>query len=398
MEARKPVDLVVGFDGFDLASPRSHLLLPPHLTREQTENFRARLPELEAHVWILTSGSGGAPKLVALAKSALLASAEGVLGALARLGVGSVETWLLTLPLYHVGGLGIYVRARRAGHRVAMLPLKGGRPVWEAAAFVAQVEKGGVTLTSLVPTQVFDLVEAKLAAPASLKAVFVGGGALDEDLAARARTLGWPLVASYGMTETASMVAASDPPAAPPSAYGYALLPHVEARRSEDGHLEFRSKSLLSGFVRGEAFADGEGTTVPLEKPFTADGFFRTEDLGRVERGADGRVRLFVEGRGADFLKIQGENVSIPGVERTLRARAKEAGLDPERIAVLWRAEARRGADLVLALRGADSEAAYRSVFEAHNAAAPSFERFASLETVDVFPTVELGKLRRRLS
>ena len=65
----------------------------------------------------------------------------------------------------------------------------------------------GVTHTSLVPTQVHDLVKADLRAPETLKAIVVGGGHLDAATGRLARTLGWPVLASYGMTEAASQIA-----------------------------------------------------------------------------------------------------------------------------------------------------------------------------------------------
>ncbi len=73
--------------------------------------------------------------------------------------------------------------------------------------FAEEMNEGAVTLTSLVPTQVHDLVQCALACPPSLRAVVVGGAELDPVLGERARELGWPVLQSYGMTEAASQVA-----------------------------------------------------------------------------------------------------------------------------------------------------------------------------------------------
>src|SRR5207253_1068669 len=83
--------------------------------------------------------------------------------------------------------------------------VKGGE--WNPARTVKKWKDRKVTLTSLVPTQVFDLVSANLTAPKNLRAAVIGGGALDPSLYLKARELGWALLPSYGLTECASQVA-----------------------------------------------------------------------------------------------------------------------------------------------------------------------------------------------
>ncbi len=78
---------------------------------------------------------------------------------------------------------------------------------WDAPAFAAWLAENQVTHTSLVPTQVHDLVAAGVQAPVSLRAIVVGGGHLDAATGRAARALGWPVLASYGMTEAASQIA-----------------------------------------------------------------------------------------------------------------------------------------------------------------------------------------------
>jgi O-succinylbenzoic acid--CoA ligase len=78
---------------------------------------------------------------------------------------------------------------------------------WNAVGFAQRCADAGVTMSSLVPAQVFDLVTQAVRAPAGLRAVVVGGGRLESGLGAAARALGWPVLQSYGMTETASQVA-----------------------------------------------------------------------------------------------------------------------------------------------------------------------------------------------
>jgi O-succinylbenzoic acid--CoA ligase len=96
----------------------SYLLLNPRLPGELRERIlSADFPDLQEHIWLTTSGTGGRTKVVALARAALEASARAVN---AHLGAGAGEVWLNPLPLFHAGGLGIAVRAAVAGARVEM--------------------------------------------------------------------------------------------------------------------------------------------------------------------------------------------------------------------------------------------------------------------------------------
>ena len=72
------------------------------------------------------------------------------------------------------------------------------------------METEGITVLSLVPTQVFDLVVQKKQAPRTIKYVFVGGASLSHLLFKEAKRLGWPLVPCFGSIETFAQFASSD--------------------------------------------------------------------------------------------------------------------------------------------------------------------------------------------
>jgi o-succinylbenzoate---CoA ligase len=280
----------------------SFLLLNPRLPDQWRRRvMAAEFPDLEDQVWLATSGSGGVLKLVALSRDALEASARAVNK---HLGVLSSDIWLNPLPLFHVGGLGIVVRAGLAGSRCEVL-----QGAWEAGGYVGAAERCGATLSSLVPTQVHDLVRGGWRAPGRLRAAVVGGGVLAENLQAEAAALGWPLLPSYGLTEFASQVATARP--AVPSRW-LPLLDHAEARIDGEGVLELRGPSLLTGRM---IFNEDGG--VQWEDPkvggwlCTGD---RAELLGR---------ELRVLGRADDVVKIRGELVDVAALERALQGRVK---------------------------------------------------------------------------
>jgi O-succinylbenzoic acid--CoA ligase len=151
-------------------------------------------------VLVATSGSTGAPRLVALPVAALQASATATATRL-----GGPARWLLALPAEHVAGVQVIVRALLAGAAPVLQDLRGGfRPDGFAAATAALGP--GRRCTSLVPTQLLRLLDAGGAALDALRgyaAVLVGGAALDPGLRARAEAAGVRVVTTYGMTETA---------------------------------------------------------------------------------------------------------------------------------------------------------------------------------------------------
>jgi len=158
------------------------------------------LPET-IHSIMLTSGTTGRPKAVQLTYENHHASAE----AWRRfLGLTQNDHYLGALPLSHVGGLGILFRSALAGCQVTCLPR------FDAETANELLDRGGITHVSLVPTQLQRLLLRRDGRPfpSTLKALVLGGAPAALDLIDAALQLGAPLVKTYGLTETASGVAA----------------------------------------------------------------------------------------------------------------------------------------------------------------------------------------------
>ena len=362
---------------------------------EAAEAARRMLPELPGHVFVATSGTSrggdGQPRWVALSRRALLASAAAVNR---HLQSGPADVWAHALPRFHVGGLGILVRARLSG--AAVEDAAGGR--WDPAVFHRLARDRRATLSALVPTQVHDLVTAGLAAPPSLRAVVIGGGRLEPSLWERARALGWPCLPSYGLTETASQVATASFDDLVGTGYPSALplLDHAEAKAGEDGVVWIRAASLLTAYV------EIEGGAVRQWSPRDGEGWFRTGDLGTVQGG-----RLEVRGREADTVKVLGELVWLPRVEEAVAGWAARAPM-----LAGWRVDLavaavphpRLGHELVLALaldagEGAAprAELLLASLGEFQATVSLAYERVRRVALVSAIPRTALGKCRRPL-
>jgi O-succinylbenzoic acid--CoA ligase len=350
--------------------PSTEVLLNPRLPPADAERLRAliaRAGALDGHVWLTTSGATGRLKPVALGKPAILASAAAVN---AYLGSDARDVWLNPLPTFHVGGLGILARAHLSGAKVFSLAR------WDPSTYGAQLAAHTVTLTSLVPTQVFDLVRARIRPPSSLRAVVVGGGALAEGLSARARGLGWPLLPSYGATECASQVATAElgSGGARPR---LRILPHAEIREDADGRLAIRSPALFTGYAGEHGLEDPK-----------VDGWWRSADLGIVHEGW-----LTVRGRADDAIKVGGELVALDALQATLDLIRLDM-LDPPDAALFTLPDDRLGSAVHLAVAPNDPARA-AALRERFDAGVLPFERIREVHCLEELPRTALGKVDR---
>jgi o-succinylbenzoate---CoA ligase len=362
--------------------------------RASIEACRQALPPLDGHIWVATSGSSstipGHFRWVALAKAAFLASASAVNDHLESTGA---DVWAHALPVFHVGGLGILARASLSGASVE--PAIDGR--WDAWRFHGRLLETRATLTALVPSQLHDLVGARLHAPGSLRAIVVGGARLDPELCADARGLGWPCLPSYGLTETCSQVAtASLTSALSRQCSGpLPILGHATIRADQEQRLEIRAASLLTCYA--EMTDAGMRAWDPKR-----DGWLPTEDLGRVT--ADG---VEVLGRATDSVKVLGELVSVVRVEEVARrwSRSLDAARGELDVAVVALPHGRLGHEIVVVLAGS-AQAILEPGTEAElmpslasycRTSLLPYEQPHRIAWVDRIPRTALGKCQRAL-
>ena len=252
---------------------------------------------------VLTSGTTGRPKAVVLSAAALLASADAWLAALPP-----ATGWLLAVGLNHVAGLGVVWRAERSRVPLVVLPRPDAAEI--AAALASDPFPSHVSLVPTVLSRILDAA-AGAPAPATLRAVPLGGGAIPPELVTRAIAAGWPVVPTYGLSEAGSGVTAlaTSEAVLHPASAGRPL-PGVEVRiRDADddgvGEIQVASAALFSGYLEDPA---------ATAATFTDDRWLRTGDLGRL----DAEGRLSVVDRRTDRIVRGGENVSPSEVEAVL--------------------------------------------------------------------------------
>jgi len=149
--------------------------------------------------------------------------------------------------------------------------------------------------------------------PASLRAILLGGGPIPADLLGRAIAGGYPVLTTYGLTETGSGIAVGGvEEATRRDRSAVRALPGVRLRIEPDGSADGSGEIL----VRGEMVFSGYLGDAVASAHKLADGWLRTGDVGTLD--ASGLLR--VSGRRDELIISGGENVAPAAVEAVLVA------------------------------------------------------------------------------
>jgi crotonobetaine/carnitine-CoA ligase len=228
------------------------------------------------------------------------------------------DRFLVVLPLFHANAQYYsFAAAISVGASVALMP------AFSASRFLAQAARHRATHASLFAAPI-RMILAKQPAPEPelrLRHCWYAQNVAADQYEQISRLLGCRPRQLYGMTETMAAVLTSRPLTATFDAMGEPTLgcavrladletgavieqPDVVGEVQVGGH---PGVELLAGYL------DDPATTAAS---YTADGWFRTGDQAWV----DDRGRYRFAGRGADVLKVAGENVSTVEIEAVLSA------------------------------------------------------------------------------
>lgn len=244
---------------------------------------------------LFTSGSTDTPKAALHTVGNHYYSA---LGSNENLPVEEGDRWLLSLPLYHVGGLGIVWRCLLGGGTV-IIP---SRRQSVSAAIVHEA----VTHVSLVPTQFKRVLDDLAVPPSTLKAVLLGGSAVPPSLLDRSWSEGWPVHTTYGLTEMTSQVTTT-PPLATRDQLRTAgqVLPYRELKIAEDGEILVAGPTLFAGYIKSSG---------KIDPAVDQEGWYHTKDTGWL----DDTGQLHVVGRQDHLFISGGENIQPEEIEAAL--------------------------------------------------------------------------------
>ena len=216
-------------------------------------------------LYLLTSGTTGSPKVIKHSFGSILKGARGIMPFCPY---DSLDTFLLSLPLYHIAGLFIMLRAFLSGATLS---------------FPHAVNT--INHISFVPTQLKQYLENPLYP--HLKTLLVGGASIPEELAKDALRKGIPLYLTYSSTETGSVA--------------------ISKYCKEEG-ISYKN---FSSYIELKIGEDNEilikGGALPHEN------WHPTKDLGTFENGT-----LKIIGRKSRMLISGGENIFPEEIEDAL--------------------------------------------------------------------------------
>ncbi len=265
---------------------------------------------------ILSSGSTAMPKVVFHSLESLFESAY---SSNHFYHIDSRDRLLLSLGLFHIGGLQIAIRAALA--RAVLLIGRGPRYCFE------DLQALRPTIVSLVPTQLYDLLETKGGLDVlrrHLRLILLGGAACPQSLLERVRQYCLPVSICYGATESGAQVLATNPGELPlDSDCAGQVLPLREVRVHQ-GLLQFRAW----GCARAIDAGDGTGP-----RTISAGTWIETKD--RAEQNGES-IRIL--GRLDDVIMTGGESIDLARIRRIF-----EAGFPQLRVSYLATNDQRLG-------------------------------------------------------
>ena len=315
-----------------------------------------------------TSGSTGTPKQVWLTPEALIFSATAT-----TQNLGKPGAWWQVLPSHYIAGVQVILRTL-----VSKTPLVIGdlsvaiveRFASDYPTLAAHKESGLAVYTSVVPTQLADLLDASDSgrldpnALAVFDAVLVGGQRVEPSLIERSRDYGLHIVRTYGAAETAGGCAWDGVP-----------LPGVSVEII-DGRVAIAGPMLAGGYLGEDSADDGfvhiHGTR-----------WFVSSDLGSIDDGV-----LSITGRADDVIVSGGLKVSLGEIERILR----ETGAVSDAV-VLAAPHPRWGVSPVVFTLANPSNDTVREVVRREMGVAAQPQRVI---TIDEWPLLSSGKLDRQ--
>jgi acyl-CoA synthetase (AMP-forming)/AMP-acid ligase II len=261
---------------------------------------------------LYTSGTTGAPKAVLHSHNTLNRVAQ---VSAEQAGSGGDDITLMPSPVTHISGYsGALEKPFVTGARVVLMER------WDAARAVELIDRHGVTSTVAATPFLKELCDqARLAGRTlpTFRRFACGGAAVPADLVLMANAaLAQPCAGRvYGSSEVPLVTHSFDPAS------------HGEAAARTDGRLVDYEVQIVDEagapcppggegeiLARGPSMFLGYADPVQTEQALTADGYFRTGDLGTLS--ADGAI--CITGRKKDLIIRGGENISAKEIEDVL--------------------------------------------------------------------------------
>ena len=260
-------------------------------------------------VCLFTSGSTGKSKLVVHTFNSLK---ENFLQSKLLFNFSENDIWLLSLPLYHIGGFMIFVRALLSSAQL-FIPKNSSQ-----SEILSILKSKPITHCSIVPTTLQRMTAENFKPNKSIRNIFVGGGPGDANVFILAMQAGYPISKVYGSTETSSMVCAlsGDFPIDKMESVGKPIgNPKILIDTSNSQKLLSAGEILIKTNSIFTEYYNDEQATLDAFK----DGYYKSGDAGYF----DDEGFLYVTGRIDNIIVSGGENISSLEIEESIKSIAE---------------------------------------------------------------------------
>lgn len=238
-------------------------------------------------VLVHTSGSTGQPKPMLVEKHRMLASARRTND---FLGLKQGDTALLCMSLDYIAGKMMVVRALERGLRLITVEPSGHPMATQTGQFPC------VDFAAMVPLQVYNSLQVpeERERLRQVRQLIIGGGAIDEALAAALKDFPHQVWSTYGMTETLSHIALRQLNG-PEATEWYTPFPSVELSLSDEGCLiihapEVCPQTLITNDI-AELRADGRFRILGRKDNTICSGGIKIQ-AEQLERQLSGHLRV----------------------------------------------------------------------------------------------------------
>ncbi len=267
------------------------------------------------YVHVQTSGSTGTPKPMLVEKQRMLNSARITCD---FLGLREGDTALLCMSLDYIAGKMMVVRSIERGLKLTTVA-PSGHPL--------STPHSPLDFAAMVPMQVYNSLQVpeEKERLMQIRHLIIGGGAIDDALAAALRTFPNHVWSTYGMTETLSHIALRRLNG-PEASEWYTPFPSVKVSLNEDHCLV-------------------------IDAPLVCPSRLVTNDIAELSSGSVPSMKFRILGRKDNVICSGGIKIQIETVEHQLRPHLQAPFL------ITKRPDAKFGEAVVLLTEGAVPEA-----------------------------------------
>ena len=281
-------------------------------SQKQTTHELSLIVNKTPFAFLFTSGSSSRPKRIPLRHSQLWAAYQATQ---AQVQLSPNQSWGLCLPMHHVGALSIVLKSLLSHSSIS---LSSSSDVQRWNSWLNGWHHCRVI--SMVPTQLHKWLEHNRTENISplvsemFRFIILGGGPTNAPDIDEAGNLGWPILLSYGMTETFAHICSIPASELPkPLKEPLAIGQMHRAQSMELRYEEDTNDPII--WLKGTQIFSPEPSQNRLLQSFDEQGWFCTGDIGKV----DEKGLLYIQARRLDRIVSGGENIAVDWVIECLK-------------------------------------------------------------------------------